>query len=566
MVQDSGREEQELTEEILNFCRHVAGSYETAAACTCGHYTSWLTTGKMVVQVLLIIRDFPPRLMNYAKTLGSRNLSVIAVDRWVFERDVDRGFLGEALAGELIFPYSPLVNKEYLHVQEIRLKKRLVVELLQSLIMDFPELSYEFYIEPIYFVHEAMMTRARLFPPMLYALRTFFKENGEGHKGNGTSQGFSEALRELEEENVVYFWKDYVRICKDFADGARSRKYRFANLFKTGQRALFTSLLSVFPQVLNALFQSRRSFVDFQRLILENTKAGSPIEDPESHVYVRTVSGFAPLANRMDIQVFARKVLAAGEDAQVEIRNIGGILNDVYLVSVDGGRKRAVVKRFRDWSNFKWFPLTLWSLGTRTFSVLGRSRLEKECAINQLLQSKGFRVPRVLHVSPTERLVFMEYVEGEDMSRVIRRVAGSKRSGELRKDLELIERTGELFARVHALGVALGDTKPENILVGDKSEIYMTDFEQASRNGDKVWDVAEFLYYAGHDVSPFVSSSRLEAIAKAFIKGYLRSGGNARTVKSAANPKYTKVFSVFTFPHIMIALSNICRKAEKLEK
>jgi tRNA A-37 threonylcarbamoyl transferase component Bud32 len=557
------REDRKLHEEIMNFCRHIAGNCQTSAVSICGHYALWPTTGRTAIQVLLVVRDFPPRVMNYIKNLDSKNLIVLAVDQWVFERDVDKGFLGEALAGDLIFPYESLINEEYLHVQEVKLKRRLVMELLQSLILDYPELSYEFYIEPMYFALEAMLTRARLYPPMLYALSNFLKESRESQDINRILLGFLEALTELERQGTICFWKDYVRISKEFVDSARVRRYRFTYLFKTGQRALFTSLLNIFPQLFNIFFQSRESFLDLQKFVNDTLRAGPPIEDPESRVFVKTGSGFAPLTNRMDIEAFARKVLAAGKDTRVDIQSMGGILNDVYLVSVGGGTEKVVVKRFRDWSNFKWFPLTLWSAGTRTFAVLGRSRLERECAINQLLCTKGFDVPKLLHVSPSERLVFMEYIDGQDFGNVIRKAADSKVTAELEKNLELIRKVGEMLAAVHAVGVALGDTKPENILVNKENKIYLTDFEQASRIGDKVWDIAEFLYYAGHDISPFTSTSRIESIANAFIRGYLRSGGNLKTVKNAGNPRYTKVFSVFTFPHVMLALSNVCRRAQK---
>ncbi|MGC9346000.1 MAG: hypothetical protein ACP5ER_04325, partial [Candidatus Bathyarchaeales archaeon] len=122
------------------------------------------------------------------------------------------------------------------------------------------------------------------------------------------------------------------------------------------------------------------------------------------------------------------------------------------------------------------------------------------------------------------------------------------------------------FAEVHALGIALGDTKPENVMVGENGEIYLLDFEQASRKGDKVWDIAEFLYYAGHYVPPFVGMRSVELITKAFIEGYLRAGGDVKLVKKAGNPKYTKVFSIFTLPRVILAISNICRKADKLKE
>jgi tRNA A-37 threonylcarbamoyl transferase component Bud32 len=269
----------------------------------------------------------------------------------------------------------------------------------------------------------------------------------------------------------------------------------------------------------------------------------------------------------LDIEAVARKVFSADANAEVTVENMGGILNDVYLVKTFAGGKirKAVVKRFRDWSNFKWFPLTLWSVGTRTFAVSGSSRLQRECAISRLLDSNGFTVPKVLHVSPGDRLIVMEYFEGEDIGKVVKQVAGSKNRDEIAKDLGVIARIGKTFAGVHALGIALGDTKPENILIGKEGQICLMDFEQASRNGDAVWDLAEFLYYSGHNISLFVEAKRLEKFAETFVRGYLEGGGNVATVKKAGGPKYTKVFSVFTFPHIMFVLSSVCRKADKLK-
>jgi len=325
-------------------------------------------------------------------------------------------------------------------------------------------------------------------------------------------------------------------------------------------------LLGVLPQMMNVLSQNRATFLNLPRMLSEGITTVGPFVDPENLVFVKTANGLVPLANRMDVGAFARKVLMTDEGAQIRVTSMGGILNDVYLVSanVDSKEKKVVVKRFRDWSNFKWFPLTLWSIGTRTFTVLGSSRLERECAINRLLHSEGIAVPELLYVSPNRRLVFMEYIPGENVSLTIRRIADPKNYGNQAKDIGLISKVGSLFARVHSVGVSLGDTKPENILVDREGQIYLTDLEQAGRNGDQAWDVAEFLYYSGHYVSPFVEARRVEMMAQSFIKGYMQGGGNVKTVNNAAKTKYTKVFSVFTFPNVMLIISNACRKAEQM--
>ena len=563
LVQHSRRQNEEFFRQILDFCRHVAGSCQITAACICNHYTLGLSNTKTALEVLLVIRGFQPRLMNYLKVVDGRNVIVIAVDEGVFEMDVGRGFLGEALAGGLIFTYTPLLNEGYLHVQEVKLKKRLILELLENLFLDFPELSYEIHIKPEYFMYETMLVRARLFPPIIYNLLNFMQENSKKENIEKALRGYSEALKDLEKGKSVDFTNGYVTISRHFLDKTRSRKIRFINLFKPAQKALFTSLLSIFPQIVGLLSQNREIFPKLRRVTEENSKIVHQIEDPQKYLYIPTASGLVSLANKMDIKAFAKDVLSADKYAEIEIEEIGGVLNDAYLVKifVNGQERKIVVKRFRNWSSFKWFPLTLWTVGTRTFAVLARSRLERECAINQLLYSNGFAVPKLLYVNHAERLIFMDYVEGENLEKVIRRIMDSKTPNEMKSDLKVINKVGQKLAEVHALGIALGDTKPENIVIGKNCEVWLMDFEQASRNGDKVWDIAEFLYYAGHYISPFVGVRSAELIGKVFVEGYLKAGGNAEVVKEAGNPKYTKVFSVFTLPHIIFVISNICRKA-----
>ena len=91
---------------------------------------------------MLIIHNFQPRIMRYLKTVNNKTIFVFAVDQWIFERDIDRGFLGEAIASKLIFPYLALYGNDYLHEKEVALKKRLILELLENLVVNFPELAH----------------------------------------------------------------------------------------------------------------------------------------------------------------------------------------------------------------------------------------------------------------------------------------------------------------------------------------------------------------------------------------------------------------------------------------
>ena len=106
--------------------------------------------------------------MSYIKTVNERTVFVFAVDQWIFERDIERGFLGEAIASKLIFPHSALYGEEYLHKKEVALKKRLILELLENLASNFPELANRIQIKPQYFMYEVLLNRIRVFPLLTY--------------------------------------------------------------------------------------------------------------------------------------------------------------------------------------------------------------------------------------------------------------------------------------------------------------------------------------------------------------------------------------------------------------
>ena len=155
----------------------------------------------------------------------------------------------------------------------------------------------------------------------------------------------------------------------------------------------------------------------------------------------------------------------------------------------------------------------------------------------------------------------MEFLEGEDLSNGIKRIASAHDDTDVSVELAAITTVGETYARIHALNVALGDTKPENVMVGRDGKIYLLDFEQASHGGDKAWDIAEFLYFSGHYM-PLNGERKAEAIACSFINGYLTAGGSLSVIHHAGVSKYTRVFSIFALPSVLRVMSTRCRKAE----
>jgi Kae1-associated kinase Bud32 len=557
----------ELNNRILEFCRHVAGSASITAVVQIDKYSRTAANDKTVIEIMLVLRDFQPRVMSYIRTLNERTVYVFAVDQWIFERDIERGFLGEALASKLVFPHFNIDGDGYLHKQEVVLKKRLILELLENLTINFPELANRMQIRPQYFLYEVLLNRIRVFPLLAYDAANVIAALSVNEAQSLDS--YNEALSQLEAEGKIYFFNGYVKISKKLISQCQDPRVRIVNLTKNAPRTLFTSFFDIFPQLMNIVSQNIEAFLRTQKI-----NFGKPPDpaylfiDPQKYVFIQTSGGLISLSDKIDIKGFAQKTLLSGQSQDINVEPIGGILNDVYLIDAhgNGGKTRALAKRYKDWSGFKWFPLTLWSFGARSFSVSAQARLAKECAINELLRSEGFNVPKILHVSNAQRLVFMEFIDGEGLDEAVKRIANAKGHKNVETELAKIDKAGEILAKVHSHDIVLGDTKPENMLVKADDSIYLIDFEQAAQKGDKAWDVAVFLYFSGHYIQPLNNGNvKAESLAKAFISGYLKGGGDVDDIKKAGTSKYTRIFGIFTMWSIISAIANVCRKTEALK-
>ncbi len=548
----------EFSAEVLEFARHIAGQSKVVAVAQVDDFGK--SNGeKTIREVMVVIHDFQPRMISYIKAVKNKAVLVFAVDQWIFERDVDRGFLGEAIASKLVFPYHALQGAAYLRSREVELKRRLVVESLENLVINFPELANTIQIQPQYFLYEVFSSRLKAFPLLAYDISDLYSNIEQNEAG--ALEVYYLALTQLQAEGKIVQQNGYISITPKFVAQCQDPKIRLLNLSKQMPRTLFTSVFGVLPQLMNVVSQNTLTFLRTQKInLLHQPGSYSHLVDAQKYVFFPTAEGLVSLSDKIDIKGFAKRLLLKDQNVNVEVEPVGGMLNDVYLIRA--GDRKVLAKRFKDWSGFKWFPLTLWSFGARSFSVAGQARLAKECAISELLRAGGFNVPKILHVSNAQRIIFMEFIEGESLSLAIKRYSTDDAGVEV---LDTVKKVGETMAKAHRYGITLGDTKPDNVLVKDGGEIYLIDFEQAQQGGDRAWDIAVFLYYCGHYLQPFDSSSNGKAgfITGAFIEGYLLGGGDVGDVRKAALPKYTRVFSVFTMPAIMAATVDVCKKAEK---
>ena len=170
MDKNSEKDELKINNQIIDICNQIASSSKIIAISTIHNSSFNKKNSKKAIEVILILKDFQPRIISNSRILKGRNISIFAVDQWIFERDVDRCFLGEAFASSLVIPYRAILGKKFLHNQEIILKKRLILELLENLVQNFPELATQLKIKSEYFMYEVLLERVKLFPPLFDSL------------------------------------------------------------------------------------------------------------------------------------------------------------------------------------------------------------------------------------------------------------------------------------------------------------------------------------------------------------------------------------------------------------
>ena len=516
------------------------------------------SSGRARVDVLAVWKRFPPGVKTYERELRGADLFILAVDRRLFERDVREGFLGEVVAGRLLAPYRGLLGVDYLWRWEVLFKRRKVTEALTSLALEYPQLSSEILIEPRYFLFENLRRMTRIYPPISSIYQGFMGERS-GEAVEAAMRGYREAMRELVEEGCIHLKDGYVTLDRGFVEKALRRRFRAISFLRMVERALRSYLIRGFQGVVELLdFSLEMAGQLGKELIGERDRVR--MEDPKRFLHLPTTLGTISLTERTGIEDFIRRVKPLGEVSEFRMERSGGVLNEVYVLYFrrDGGEERALVKKYQNWIGFKWFPLALWTLGTQDFAVLGRSRLEREYTINSLLHRERYPVPSIYHVNLNRRLLIREFIEGESLVETVKEVLS--RGVEDGSGWQL-RRLGEIIAGVHGLGVSIGDSKPENFIASPGGEIYLIDLEQGAHKGNRAWDLAEFLYYSGHYASLLTDLDHVADLARAFIEGYLKGGGEVGVVEDVAGLQYTRVFSLFTLPQVIYTISKTCREA-----
>ena len=514
-------------------------------------YTEILRTRWGRLSVLVVADGAARGAQRFLRTWEGVRLELLVVDRRLFESDVRASALLEAAAGRLLLPYVALAGGDYLTRWERLYKRRKITESLADLALEHPELSSELLIDPRYFVHDNLLKLSHILPQASKLLSALDEE------GHSLPEGYMEALMDLEHEGTIHVEEGLVAVDRGFVDGILRKGVSVVDQLTRVQRQL-QGLLRLGLRGVFDLFRPLHGLSIVEDLLSTAFRA-SELPRPDRFLHFPTATSLAPLSESTSMDDLLAKLEPSSRVGDARLRRFGGVLNEVYLLTytADRTQRKAIVKRYPNWVSLKWAPIALWTLGTQNFAVLGRSRMERECAATSLLSRSGVPVPKILHTSFVDRLLLREYVEGVNLADIVKAVI--RRGGPSDQEGDLLRRVGGTVAAVHGAGATLGDCKPENFIVTAGGDLVIIDLEQGARGGNETWDLAEFLYFSGHYTGPFDPLKSVAEVARRFIEGYLSGGGSRRHVAEAARLRYTKVFTPLTLPSVIYTIAKTCR-------
>jgi len=460
-------------------------------------------------------------------------VSALIVDEHMLNQDAASSFLGEFVVGRLLNVYEPIINGDLFRSVELEYKKRVLTEALIELSSDYGEFASHLLVPYEYFLFDKLHKRAAIYPPALYSyVHTYTCPMGEENKALSVD-GFVEAAKSLQPKGFLTASPEGVRIVPERLKGDAFS--RFESIFSQTARGVTQYAVHGYAGRVGPSVFSREALSKLRRM-RENPPPLASLEEPRS--LLRLEQGEVIPDSSLLVDELAR--LLGFRTYSTKEKDIGEPYSTTRVLTFtdDTRSESVVVKNYADVRALKWALLGIWASTAKKFSASANSRLEREYGMTLRLNSMGILVPRILAVAPAERILVKEFITGPTLASMINSFLKGGAGG-----LGSVSSYGDTIARLHMAGIALGDSKPSNVVVA-REGLYLTDLEQAYPGGDQSWDIAEFLYYTA---KLSIREDAMKRVAEAFLESYAKSGDRSRIAR-ARGQRYFGPLSPFLTP------------------
>ena len=525
--------EESVKETILKTVFEEYGVGNVIAVCVYGSHVAGYARPDSDYDVIAVLRKYTAKI-GYKYVREPLLCSILAVEKGILYDDARKSWLGEFVAGRFLNVYEPLIGKEFLEEVEIEYKKRVILEILSEFNGKFQPLMDLIKFPLEYFLFEKLRRRMQFYPPAAYSYtKTYggtFRDKNIGY----SLDGFRKAASELSRENSCITLEDDLIWVSD--PNSFSRMGKVKAIVEETKRDITSYATHIYcgRVGVSIILEELKSKIERHGRIepLDDLKHPSAyLNIPEGKLIVNEKNWVERVAEYLEL----------GKDYSYRIEKIGGygidkLVNVARKYVFTSGEKvcEVVVKRFKDPRNIKWAVLALATLADIRFEVLPLKRMANEYRMVLEFRRAGFNVPKIHAVDLDRIQLITEYIVGENVGKLIK-------DGKI----EHLIKVGEEIGRLHSIGYVLGDAKPDNMIISE-DRIYFTDLEQAKVNGDRVWDIVEFLNYS---VAFSFDAENAWKIANLFSKGYLKYG-RVEDLKEVKSTKYSIIFKSLITPQV----------------
>jgi len=466
-------------------------------------------------------------------------ISALLANKKVFEKDSEFADYGEFIIGRLLSPYIAIRNKDYIEKYEICYKKRVILEELMSLYNKYKDLTLDFIIPLKYILLSRLKRRIQTYPIVKYSyVKTYYGKCGFQNMKWAVNR-FKIAATELSKEAPIEIIDENCIVLKS---GIRGFDKLDTIMWIRGLKSYIAHGLSarVKPRVVGEEVKSK--------VMRSIEMIRSPIELENPEILLRTkFSLFTP--KPLSYKDIVRTIF--GSEVRIKTQIKKGLLSPTYILEVDSldNKNKIVIKEFSWLWIIKWLLIQLWTIDVKKFSISPRSRMLNEyLGLINIKEISNVNSPKPLLIDWGGKKLVIEYVVGDRLSEYI----DKGYSDFLKKKFY---EYGVFLGNIHSQGYTIGDTKPQNILIGKQVEQFtIIDLEQWRVDQNKSWDISLFLFYS---FKFKIKYQKMKDIIKAFIKGYRDGGGNIKDLKKAVSIRFIRPFIFLTPLNTLLKIRSI---------
>ena len=504
--------------EILSKQRKVIG------ACLYGSKVAGYGGPNSDIDIIVVLRDYPHTVKYSYLRAEEVKISALIVDFFALQKDAEAGLLGEFVVGRLLHTYDVLINRALFKSIDLIYKRRIILEEIFDIIRTTDILCTEIKFPLEFILFSKIKRRSSIYPAALYSYYKMYTGKYAGANLAFALQGFKEALGELMgRDRDLLVLKRSGTNTDDFVLQIGKKcwvpnKHRERNFIKL---KLVKELQTLGSYIVHA-YAGRRVFQYTIREAQSKIRRhrSQPICMPEFMVspreyYWKLDEGLVFTGrNKKWLDLIAKSSGLVRYAISKKIR-LGDIHSRTMCytlqdTSAPGHSISVVTKKFGTLKGAKWAALNFWSLSTgphlkHFFKVDPLFRLGNEYkALRYLRNEIGLNTPSVVAINFECKILVTNFVEGQSMSQIIKDSL-KKKSTAGTENIFWIRAAGKNIAVIHSTKSALGNIKPNNVIInnvgGVNSRLFFTDLEQFNFNntedsGDPVWDIIQFLCWS----------------------------------------------------------------------